>query len=83
MATCCTIRLVVGRLVEVNRLTVLSLQRLPDAPQRYLVNLLLFILPQYFLLGRLVQRVLYPQGHCCSSQCLVSLQSFPSYFISV
>jgi len=82
MANCCTVRLVVGRLVEVKRLTILLLQGFLDAQQRYLLNLVPVILSQYCLLGRLVQRLLYPQGYCCYCQRMVSLQSFPSYFAS-
>jgi hypothetical protein len=45
MANCCTVRLVVGRLVEVKRLTILSLQVFLDAQQRYFLNsVLLFFL---------------------------------------
>jgi hypothetical protein len=82
MATCYTVRLVVGRLVEVKRFTILSLQGFLDPQQRYFLNLVPVILSQYCPPGRLVQRLLYPQGHCCYCQHMVSLQSFPSYFIS-
>jgi len=82
MATCYTIRLVVGRLVEVKRLTISSLQGFLDAQQRYFLNFVPIILSQYCLLGRLVQRLLYPQGCYCYCQHMVSLQSFPSYFVS-
>ena len=72
-----------GVYLEVKMLTVLSLQGFLGAQQRYLLNLVPVILFQYFLLGRLVQRLLYPQGHCYYCQHMVSLQSIPSCFISV
>jgi hypothetical protein len=80
MATCYTVRLVVGPLAEVKRLTIL--QGFLDAQQKYFLNLVPVILSQYCLPGGLVQRLLYPQGHCCYCQHMVSLQSFPSYFAS-
>jgi hypothetical protein len=54
MAKCYTVRLVIGRLVEVTGFTILLLQGSLDAQQRYLLNLVPVILYQYCLLGRLV-----------------------------
>ena len=79
MATCYTVRLVVRPLAEVKRLTILSLQVFLDAQQKYFLNLVSVILSQYCLPGRLVQWLLYSQGHCCYCQHMVSLQSFPSF----